>query len=226
MFKGSLQDDCFQDLEKNPPLVEFSLQKQRKSCYTYIKWLFHIKEVVFMRYWDEVHIALMALIFSCTMFAVYAVVPKDAAVAAKAKATVKEAPEAAAEAEALRSSQDTDAGFNIYTEESNYNYDDTSDSTDDTAASDQTTYDPRTYSSDDTTSSDVVDEGTAEDGSYDSSDQIDYPSDDNNGDTPDDNNDYDSSQDNGDYSDDTSEEGSSDNTDSASFDIVTQDSNY
>lgn len=179
-----------------------------------------------MRYWDEVHIALMALIFSCTMFAVYAVVPKDAAVAAKAKATVKEAPETAAEAEALRSSQDTDAGFNIYTEESNYNYDDTSDSTDDTAASDQTTYDPRTYSSDDTTSSDVVDEGTAEDGSYDSSDQIDYPSDDNNGDTPDDNNDYDSSQDNGDYSDDTSEEGSSDNTDSASFDIVTQDSNY
>ena len=168
----------------------------------------------------------MALIFSCTMFAVYAVVPKDAAVAAKAKATVKEAPETAAEQEALRSSQDTDAVFNIYKEESNYNYDDTSDSTDDTAASDQTTYDPRTYSSDDTTSSDVVDEGTAEDGSYDSSDQIDYPSDDNNGDTPDDNNDYDSSQDNGDYSDDTSEEGSSDNTDSASFDIVTQDSNY
>ena len=37
MFKGSLQDDCFQDLEKNPSLVEFSLQKQRKSCYTYIK---------------------------------------------------------------------------------------------------------------------------------------------------------------------------------------------
>ena len=125
-----------------------------------------------------------------------------------------------------RSSQDTDPGFNIYTEESNYNYDDTSDSTDDTAASDQTTYDPRTYSSDDTTSSDVVDEGTAEDGSYDSSDQIDYPSDDNNGDTPDDNNDYDSSQDNGDYSEDAGEEGSSDNTDSASFDIVTQDSNY
>ena len=159
----------------------------------------------------------MALIFSCTMFAVYAVVPKDAAVAAKAKAIVKEAPETAAEAEALRSSQDTDAGFNIYTEESNYNYDDTSDSTDDTAASDQTTYNPGTYSSDDTTSSDVADEGTAEDGSYDSSDQIDYPSDDNNGDTPDDNNDYDSSQDNGDYSDDTSEEGSSDNTDSASL---------
>ena len=42
-----------------------------------------------MKYRDEIHIALMALVFSCAMFAVYAVVPKDAAVAAKAKATVK-----------------------------------------------------------------------------------------------------------------------------------------
>ena len=70
-----------------------------------------------MKYRDEIHIALMALVFSCAMFAVYAVVPKDAAVAARAKATVKEAPETAAEAEALRSSQDEDAGFNIYTED-------------------------------------------------------------------------------------------------------------
>ena len=51
-----------------------------------------------MKYRDEIHIALMALVFSCAMFAVYAVVPKDAAVAARAKATVKEAPETAAEA--------------------------------------------------------------------------------------------------------------------------------
>ena len=65
-----------------------------------------------MRYKDEIRIAFMALAFSCAMFAVYAIVPKDAAVAAKAKATVKEAPETAAEAEALRSSQE-DAGFNI-----------------------------------------------------------------------------------------------------------------
>ena len=64
-----------------------------------------------MKYRDEIHIALMALVFSCAMFAVYAVVPKDAAVAARAKATVKEAPETAAEAEALRSSQDEDAGL-------------------------------------------------------------------------------------------------------------------
>lgn len=180
-----------------------------------------------MRYRDEIHIALMALIFSCAMFAVYAVVPKDAAVAAKAKATVKEAPETAAEAEALRSSQDEDAGFNIYTEESNYDYDDTSDSTDDTASSDQSTYDPGTDSSDDTSSGgDVVDEGTSEDGGYDSSDQIDYPSDDTSGDTSDDNSSYDPSQDSGDYSDDTSGEDTSDNTDNAPFDIVTQDSNY
>ena len=81
-----------------------------------------------MKYRDEIHIALMALVFSCAMFAVYAVVPKDAAVAARSKATVKEAPETAAEAEALRSSQDEDAGFNIYTEDSNY--DDSSDSSD------------------------------------------------------------------------------------------------
>ena len=178
-----------------------------------------------MRHIDELQIAGTAVLLCVAMFGVSAVAPKDSKVS-KGVTTFTEAPETAAEAEALRSSQDTDAGFNIYTEESNYNYDDTSDSTDDTAASDQTTYNPGTYSSDDTTSSDVADEGTAEDGSYDSSDQIDYPSDDNNGDTPDDNNDYDSSQDNGDYSDDTSEEGSSDNTDSASFDIVTQDSNY
>ena len=153
-----------------------------------------------MKYRDEIHIALMALIFSCAMFAVYAVVPKDAAVAAKAKATVKEAPETAAEAEALRSSQDDDAGFNIYTEDSNYDYDDNSDSSDSTDSSDQTTYDPGTDTSDDTSDSDVIDEGTSDQGGYDSSDQIDYPSDDGSGDTTIDNGDggYDPSQDNGD----------------------------
>ena len=87
-----------------------------------------------MKYRDEIHIALMALVFSCAMFAVYAVVPKNAAVAARAKATVKEAPETAAEAEALRSSQDEDAGFNIYTEDNNY--DDSSDSSDSSTPSD------------------------------------------------------------------------------------------
>ena len=42
-----------------------------------------------MKYRDEIHIAMMALVFSCAMFAIYAVVPKDAIVAAKARATVK-----------------------------------------------------------------------------------------------------------------------------------------
>lgn len=55
-----------------------------------------------MKYRDEIHIAMMALVFSCAMFAIYAVVPKDAIVAAKARATVTEAPETAAEAEAIR----------------------------------------------------------------------------------------------------------------------------
>ena len=83
-----------------------------------------------MKYRDEIHIAMMALVFSCAMFAIYAVVPKDAIVAAKARATVTEAPETAAEAEAIRSSQEEDAGFPIYTQDSNYDYDDSSDDSD------------------------------------------------------------------------------------------------
>lgn len=171
-----------------------------------------------MKYRDEIHIALMALVFSCAMFAVYAVVPKDAAVAARAKATVKEAPETAAEAEALRSSQDEDAGFNIYTEDSNY--DDSSDS------SDQATYNPGTDYSGDTGNGDVADEGSSDQGGYDSSDQIDYPSDDGSEDTSTDNSYDDSSQDSGDSSTDTSGSDTSDTTDSAPFDIATGDSNY
>ena len=171
-----------------------------------------------MKYRDEIHIALMALVFSCAMFAVYAVVPKDAAVAARAKATVKEAPETAAEAEALRSSQDEDAGFNIYTEDSNY--DSSSDS------SDQATYNPGTDYSGDTSDGDVADEGSSDQGGYDSSDQIDYPSDDGSEDTSTDNSYDDSSQDSGDSSTDTSGSDTSDTTDSAPFDIATGDSNY
>ena len=66
-----------------------------------------------MKYRDEIHIAMMALVFSCAMFAIYAVVPKDAIVAAKARATVTEAPETAAEAEAIRSSQEELGKINI-----------------------------------------------------------------------------------------------------------------
>ena len=95
-----------------------------------------------MKYRDEIHIAMMALVFSCAMFAIYAVVPKDAVVAAKARATVTEAPETAAEAEAIRSSQEDDAGFPIYTQDSNYDYDDSSDNSD--------SYDPSYDNSSDT----------------------------------------------------------------------------
>jgi len=42
MFKVLMQDDVFRDFEKIPPLVEFSLQKSRNSCYTYKKWSQHI----------------------------------------------------------------------------------------------------------------------------------------------------------------------------------------
>ena len=185
-----------------------------------------------MRYKDEIRIAFMALAFSCAMFAVYAIVPKDAAVAAKAKATVKEAPETAAEAEALRSSQE-DAGFNIYTEESNYDYNSDYDSSEDTGStetttpSDQTDYVPDPGVSNDSQSSDdVADEGSSDQGGYDSSDQIDYPSDDGSGDTSTDNS-YDTSPDYSESSEDTDTSGSDTGTsDTAPFTITTENSNY
>ena len=146
-----------------------------------------------MKYRDEIHIAMMALVFSCAMFAIYAVVPKDAVVAAKARATVTEAPETAAEAEAIRSSQEEDAGFPIYIQDSNYDYDDSSDDSDN---SDQSYYDNSDTGTDtsDTTASDtdnsyvnsstdnsyndgssdnVVDEGTSQPGDYDYTDSTD-----------------------------------------------------
>ena len=139
-----------------------------------------------MKYRDEIHIAMMALVFSCAMFAIYAVVPKDAVVAAKARATVTEAPETAAEAEAIRSSQEDDAGFPIYTQDSNYDYDDYDDSSDDSDTSDTTTSDTTTSDTDnsyvdsstdnnydDASSDNVVDEGISQPGDYDYPDTTD-----------------------------------------------------
>ena len=143
-----------------------------------------------MKYRDEIHIAMMALVFSCAMFAIYAVVPKDAVVAAKARATVTEAPETVAEAEAIRSSQEDDAGFPIYTQDSNYDYDDSSDDSDnsytgtdtsDTDTSDTTTSDTdNSYvdsstdnNSNDGSSDNVVDEGVSQPGDYDYPDSTD-----------------------------------------------------
>ena len=139
-----------------------------------------------MKYRDEIHIAMMALVFSCAMFAIYAVVPKDAVVAAKARATVTEAPETAAEAEAIRSSQEEDAGFPIYTQDSNYDYDDSSDNSDsydpsydnssdtssdtgtDTSDTDNSNIDSSTDNNyDDASSDNVVDEGISQPGDYD-----------------------------------------------------------
>ena len=139
-----------------------------------------------MKYRDEIHIAMMALVFSCAMFAIYAVVPKDAVVAAKARATVTEAPETAAEAEAIRSSQEDDAGFPIYTQDSNYDYDDSSDNSDsydpsydnssdtssdtgtDTSDTDNSNIDSSTDNNyDDGSGDNVVDEGISQPGDYD-----------------------------------------------------------
>lgn len=54
-----------------------------------------------------------------------AVIPKDTTVA-KARKTFKEAPETAADAEAQAQSEAEDAGFTVYTEDSNYDYEDNS----------------------------------------------------------------------------------------------------
>ena len=148
-----------------------------------------------MKYRDEIHIAMMALVFSCAMFAIYAVVPKDAVVAAKARSTVTEAPETAAEAEAIRSSQEEDAGFPIYTQDSNYDYDDYDDSSDnsdsydpsydnssdnssdtgtDTSDTDNSNIDSSTDNNyDDGSSDNVVDEGISQPGDYDYPDNTD-----------------------------------------------------
>ena len=130
-----------------------------------------------MKYRDEIHIAMMALVFSCAMFAIYAVVPKDAVVAAKARATVTEAPETAAEAEAIRSSQEEDAGFPIYTQDSNYDYDDSSDNSDsydpsydnssDTGTDNSYVNSSTDNNSNDGSSDNVVDEGVSQPGDYD-----------------------------------------------------------
>ena len=119
-----------------------------------------------MKYRDEIHIAMMALVFSCAMFAIYAVVPKDAVVAAKARSTVTEAPETAAEAEAIRSSQEDDAGFPIYTQDSNYDYDDSSDNSD--------SYDPSYDNSSDTSSDTGTDTSDTNNSNIDSSTDNNY----------------------------------------------------
>ena len=71
-----------------------------------------------MRYKDELRIAGVTALFCCAMLMITAVVPKDTTVA-KARKTFKEAPETAADAEAQAQSEAEDAGFTVYTEDSN-----------------------------------------------------------------------------------------------------------
>lgn len=88
-----------------------------------------------MRYKDELRIAGVTALFCCAMLMITAVVPKDTTVA-KARKTFKEAPETAADAEAQAQSEAEDAGFTVYTEDSNYDYEDNSYDTSDTDTSD------------------------------------------------------------------------------------------
>ena len=131
-----------------------------------------------MRYKDELRIAGVTALFCCAMLMITAVVPKDTTVA-KARKTFKEAPETAADAEAQAQSEAEDAGFTVYTEDSNYDYednsyddsgsDDTSTDTSDSDSSGDTTYDP---SYDDSTTDNTEDNVIEDDssGDYDTSD--------------------------------------------------------
>ena len=131
-----------------------------------------------MRYKDELRIAGVTALFCCAMLMITAVVPKDTTVA-KARKTFKEAPETAADAEAQAQSEAEDAGFTIYTEDSNYDYednssdtsgyDDTSTDTSDSDSSDDNTYDP-SYddSTTDNTEDNVIEDDSSND--YDTSD--------------------------------------------------------
>ena len=131
-----------------------------------------------MRYKDELRIAGVTALFCCAMLIITAVVPKDTTVA-KARKTFKEAPETAADAEAQAQSEAEDAGFTVYTEDSNYDYednsyddsgsDDTSTDTSDSDSSGDTTYDP-SYddSTTDNTEDNVIEDDSSSD--YDTSD--------------------------------------------------------
>lgn len=122
-----------------------------------------------MRYKDELRIAGVTALFCCAMLMITAVVPKDTTVA-KARKTFKEAPETAADAEAQAQSEAEDAGFTVYTEDSNYDYEDNSydDSGSDDTSTD-TTYDP-SYddSTTDNTEDNVIEDDSSSD--YDTSD--------------------------------------------------------
>ena len=147
--------------------------------YTYCKNRY--KEGITMKYKDEIKIGIITACFCCAMVTVYAVVPKDASVLrARATSTFKEAPETAAEAEAEKQSEAEDAGFTIYSADSNYDYDtsgdsgsydasDTDSSQDDSGNSDS--------SYDDSSSGDYANEDNT-DNDYNTSDQITYPTDD------------------------------------------------
>lgn len=157
-----------------------------------------------MRYKDEFHIASTAILLSAALAGISVVVPKESRVPT-AKTTLEEAPETAAEAEAAAE----EAGFPIYTQESNY------DTSEDYSQGD-TSYDSGSYDYDtsgDTTGGDTTGGDTSGDGS----DQITYPTEDS-GDIPD----YteDPSEDYG-QEDDTWEDPSSDGSDTWSEDSDT-----
>lgn len=162
-------------------LRKFLLQNPTVSCYTYFKNKH--KEGIAMRYKDEIKIGIITACFCCAMVAVYAVVPKDVSVLkARSTSTFKEAPETAAEAEAQAQADAEDAGFTIYSQDSNYDYDTDSSTDYDTTAPDTDTSQDSSSTPDasydsSTSSDDYANEDNGE-SDYNTSDQITYPADD------------------------------------------------
>lgn len=108
-----------------------------------------------MRYKDEIRIGVMAACFCCVMVLIYAAVPKDVSILkARSTSTFKEAPETAAEAQAQAESDAEDAGFTIYSQDSNYDYDTSSDTAASDSTQDTTTTDPAPDMTDTSQSSD------------------------------------------------------------------------
>lgn len=91
-----------------------------------------------MKYTDELHIAGTAALLCAAMLAISVVVPQEIRIPT-ANTTLEEAPETAAEAEA----QAEEAGFPIYTQESNYDYNDYE--TSESSPSGETSQDDITY---------------------------------------------------------------------------------
>lgn len=94
-----------------------------------------------MKHIDEIQIAGTALLLCGAMLAVSAVAPEGNTIS-KAVTNFIEAPETAAEAQAQAQAEAEDAGFTIYTQESNYDYEEEPSTSSDTYETTDSVSDP------------------------------------------------------------------------------------